>query len=69
MAYIFSVRLDERTHQKLALLARENHRSRGNMVRWLINTYPEPENEKPSLPSELSESLANFEHRKGEVQS
>lgn len=36
MNKLFSLRLDRVTNYKLAYLARESHRSRASVIRWLI---------------------------------
>ncbi|MHA2064067.1 MAG: hypothetical protein ACXABY_06770 [Candidatus Thorarchaeota archaeon] len=36
MKTLFSLRLDRMTNYKLAYLARESHRSRASVIRWLI---------------------------------
>ena len=37
MNTVFSFRLDSETSEKLRLLALATHRSRGNVIRWLIH--------------------------------
>jgi hypothetical protein len=73
MNSVYTFRLDEKTNLKLHILAGLTHRSRANLLRWLIQNFPInqvgqlPNMEIPSDTSNISEKSSIIGNNQSEV--